>query len=119
LIDGKKGRLKMENNAQLVITSKNYLEVLNAKLTPYRVQYPIDGTILYEFWKVAQTPGQKWKNTPKTRDCEKELAMLSIKKGKTIFSLHYYPLNKEIQVIHDLPIERLQEAINLLNEAGF
>jgi len=89
--------------------------IIIKKLTPYRVQYTLVGTI-YEFWRV----NSKNRNDIHNESVTKELAMIVINKGKTHFRLQYYPKDSsELQIMDNIPIKDLHIAVNDLIGAGF
>ena len=82
----------------------------DVKLNPYRIlDNVLPNKIIYEFWR----------GDPKG-DGKKEMSMIIFDKNMKKFTLQYYPLDsKDIQVVKDLPIERLREAAENLKSAGF
>jgi hypothetical protein len=91
------------------ISADSTLAFRDVKLSPYRITTTPFGKTIYEFWR----------GDPKG-DGPKEAAMIVFNKGRTLFTLHYYPLNsKELQIVEDLPISKLPEAAENLKSAGF
>lgn len=105
--------------SKIVPVKQDYLALLNEKLTPYRTQYLVDGTILMEFWKVQQDKDSIVKNTPKTRNAKKEMALISIDKSRETFMVKYHPLDKNTQIVQNLTINKLLEVVQNLKDAGF
>lgn len=108
----------MSNNS-IIPSKKDCLAVLEEKLTSYRTQHLIDGSILMEFWRVKQDKNSTIKNTPKTRDAAKEMAMICVDRSRKMFKVHYYPLNGDNQIIEELNIDKLLEVVQNLKDAGF
>jgi hypothetical protein len=88
-----------------------------AKLTPEKI-IQTDLSTVYWFIKIASKPGyvKSLVNDPKiARYC----AMIIVPADKKTFTLSWYPFKEDAQVIVDLPIERLPEAVMDLKAAGF
>lgn len=87
----------------------------NAKITPYRVQNLPDGKRIYEFWRVDS----KKEVSLRDKKHKKELAMVVISGDRQSFDLHYYPIDKNIQIIEKLNVDKLREIASNLKDAGF
>lgn len=106
------------NISKIIPTKVNHLELVKAKLNYYRSISLMDGGIIIEFWKIEQKEGEP-KQTPKSRNAEKELAFLTFDKERKLFKVSYYSINDGIQIKENITIDKLPEIIQTLKEAGF
>lgn len=91
-------------------------ELAFSKLTPYRVTDLPDRTI-YEFWKIgSKTGGRRIFSDP---DVAKQLAYICYIKSSNTFQLGYFPNEGEPQVVKNLPLTDLPQAVADLIAAGF
>ncbi len=86
-----------------------------AKITPFRVTDIINtGEKLYEFHKPLDPS-----ITHLTRTTRREIAMITISKDIKRFKISYYSVDNGTQIVQDLEIDKLREAVNELKAAGF
>lgn len=84
------------------------------KINPYRITDLLDRTI-YEFWRV----GGKSMSALRDRQTPRDVAYISIVKGSGKFQLGYHPNDGNDQILKDLPLSDLPQAIADLKQAGF
>ncbi len=87
-----------------------------AKITPARtIDLITTGEIIYEFWKANDdTKGNSWGRTTK-----RDIALITVSRDKQRFKVSFYSKSDGTQVIQDLEISKLREAVNELKAAGF
>lgn len=90
--------------SKIIPTKVNHLELVKAKLNYYRSISLMDGGIIIEFWKIEQKEGEP-KQTPKSRNAEKELAFLTFDKERKLFKVSYYSINDGIQIKENITLK--------------
>ncbi len=110
-------RNKMDSPAIInSITPVNSLSVFTqAKITPFRV---IDlfqsGETIYEFIKITDKEAKYLSRTTK-----RDMALITVSRDKQRFKVSFYSEKDGTQIVQDLEISKLREAVNELKAAGF
>ncbi len=89
------------------------------RLNPYRViRIGVDRRTIWEFWKVgcSATRGMGALDDPTV---PRQMALIWARDDADTFTLQWYPNAEEPQIVADLPIARLHEAVADLRAAGF
>lgn len=92
-----------------------------ARLNPYRVLNLADRTI-YQFLRVGCTKMDESalsRTLTKDRSIERHIALITVRPGGKTFKLSYYPHGEAAQIVTDLPVEALGQAVEDLRGAGF
>jgi hypothetical protein len=88
-------------------------------LKPYREQYiPIVRRRIWEFWKLG-CPAARGMSALNDPSVARQMAIVWATDGADIFTLQYYPNGDVPQVVADLPLSALPQAVADLRAAGF
>lgn len=90
-----------------------------SRITPYRTIDLPGGEILREFWKIGCSPSTSIKKALKDPAVARQCAFITVSADRQSFRLGFYPNGEAAQVVENLPIERLPEAVDNLIDAGF
>jgi len=95
----------------LVKYNPSLLSLCSLKIKPSREIELHDGSRIIEFWRGEKQP-------TKRKPCD--MAMLIVSANRKSFKMHYYPLNSnDLQIVENINIDKLGDAVNDLINAGF
>lgn len=84
-----------------------------------------DGTLSFQALRPARTIGLPdktiwyFEKAPASRRDNRDCAYISHARGSKTFTMAYHPLDRNDQVVEDLPMEQLPAALNDLAACGF
>ncbi len=88
-------------------------------LRPFRHQYiGCDKRHIYEFWKL-NCPASRGEGAMRDPSVARQMAIIWARDGDETFTLQYYPSNEAAQIIANLPLSELNQAVSDLRAAGF
>lgn len=90
-----------------------------SRITPFRVIDLPDGKMLYEFWKIGCAPTRSMRYALNDPTVARQCAFITVDRDRQFFKLGFYPNGEAGQVVENLPIDRLPEAVDSLLDAGF
>lgn len=77
------------------------------------------GEVLREFWKIGCAPTRSMRSALNDPSVARQCAYITISSDRRSFKLGFFPNGEPGQVVKDLPIDRLPEAVDSLLDAGF
>lgn len=87
-------------------------------LKPYKVTDFAAGCV-YSFLRVGCTPGTHQRGSLSDPKTPRQFAMVTLWRDKPTFTLSYFPLEGEAQIVKDLPLDQISQAVEDLIGAGF
>lgn len=77
------------------------------------------GEVLREFWKIGCAPTRSMSSALNDKDVARQCAFITVSSDHRSFKIGFFPNGEPGQVVKDLPIDRLPEAVDDLVAAGF
>lgn len=90
-----------------------------SRITPYRTMELPGGEVLREFWKIGCAPTRSMRSALNYKDVARQCAFITVSGDRQSFRLGFFPSGESGQVVENLPISRLPEAVDQLLDAGF
>lgn len=90
-----------------------------SRITPYRTIELHDGSVLREFWKIGCEPTRSMRSALNDPKIARQCAFITVDRGRQFFKLGFYPNGEAGQVVENLPISQLPQAVDDLIDAGF
>ena len=77
------------------------------------------GEVLREFWKIGCSPTRSMRGALNDPSVARQCAFITVSGDRQSFRLGFFPNGESGQVVENLPISRLPEAVDQLIDAGF
>lgn len=77
------------------------------------------GEVLREFWKIGCAPTRSMRGALNDKDVARQCAFITVSGDRQSFRLGFFPNGEAGQVVENLPIDRLPQAVDDLIDAGF
>lgn len=90
-----------------------------SRITPFRVTGLPDGAVIREFWKIGCTPSRSMRSALNDPSVARQMAFITVSSDEMSFKLCFYPHGDTPQIVENLPISQLPQAIDDLIDAGF
>ena len=90
-----------------------------SRITPFRVIDLPGGEVLREFWKIGCAPTRSMRSALNDPSVARQCAFITVSGDRQTFRLGFYPNCETAQVVKNLPIQQLPQAIDDLIDAGF
>ena len=90
-----------------------------SRITPYRTMDLPGGEVLREFWKIGCSPTRSMRGALNDPSVARQCAFITVSGDRQSFRLGFFPNGESGQVVENLPISRLPEAVDQLIDAGF
>ena len=90
-----------------------------SRITPYRTMELHDGAVLREFWKIGCEPTRSMRSTLNDPKVARQCAFITVDRTGKSFKIGFYPNGEAGQVVENLPISQLPQAVDDLVAAGF
>ena len=90
-----------------------------SRITVYRTTGLPDGAVIREFWKIGCAPTRSARSALNDPKVARQMAMITMSRDEQSFKLCFYPHGDAPQIVENLPISQLPQAIDDLIAAGF
>ena len=90
-----------------------------SRITPFRVIDLPDGKMIYEFWKIGCAPTRSMRSALNDPKVARQCAYITVSGDKQSFQLGFFPNGEPGQVVKNLPVSQLPQAVDDLILAGF
>lgn len=90
-----------------------------SRITPFRTIELPDGTVLREFWKIGCASTRSMRGALNDSNVARQCAYITVSSDRRSFKLGFFPNGEPGQVVKDLPIDQLPQAVDDLIDAGF
>ena len=90
-----------------------------SRITPFRVTELPDGAVIREFWKIGCAPTRSMRSALNDPSVARQCAFITVSSDQQSFKLGFYPNGETGQVIENLQMDQLPQAVDDLIDAGF